>query len=222
MSVSTKSELLFQELCTKKAIKCYRIPEGLARQADFRIILGGQQIIVEVKQIEPNDADRDILNRQEAGHTAPHEAPVPRVRDLINKAYGQLKSSCADRNPGIVVIYNHAYHWNYIDRWTVTTAMFGNYGISLSPNPRSGWDVVFRGFRDNRRTGASFNRALSALGVLTGDSASDVRLDCYHNPFAAIPLDGNSMKNLVENQYVHPNPHSGQYTSWDPVELDSC
>ncbi len=54
----TKSESLFAELCSQHEVTCNKLPELYRRkQPDFEIVLGNQRVVVEVKQIEPNEAD---------------------------------------------------------------------------------------------------------------------------------------------------------------------
>jgi len=57
-SAPNVSERLFEAFCRDAQIECVRIPQSTAKTPDYLITVDGNEIVCEVKQIEPNDADR--------------------------------------------------------------------------------------------------------------------------------------------------------------------
>src|SRR5512145_294515 len=51
----TISETLFEALCDARGIPCRRIPVGDQSTPDYEIVLGLERVIVEVKQLDPNE-----------------------------------------------------------------------------------------------------------------------------------------------------------------------
>lgn len=220
MSQITKSECLFEELCKRRSVRCKRIPVGDSPVADYMIQLGRLKVIAEVKEIAPNKRDLELIEREERGEQPGRVAPTKRVRDLIGTAYRQLKNSCGEDHPGLIVVYNNSPIWNFVDSWTVTNAMFGGYGMSIAANPTGGWDVVRRGFGGKQKTTRTQSRALSALCVLEESGFSELRLIVFHNPYARIPIPADSLYLLAEKQFIHMTPHDGQFVDWKPMDVE--
>jgi len=61
MATRTISESLFEQLCAAHGVPCDPIPTGAGRTPDYLIQPGGVRVTCEVKQIDPNDADREEL-----------------------------------------------------------------------------------------------------------------------------------------------------------------
>jgi len=220
MSQITKSERLFEQLCERRSVLYNRIPEADTPAADYEILLGRLKVIVEVKEIAPNKRDLELIEREKRGEQPGRVAPTKKVRDLIGTAYRQLKNSCGEDHPGLIVVYNNSPIWNFVDNWSVTNAMFGGYEMALAANPAGGWDVVRRGFGGKQKTTSTQNRSISALCVLEESGLSGLRLVLYHNPYARIPIPADNLDLLAEKQFIHMTPHDGQYVDWKPLDVE--
>jgi hypothetical protein len=84
MSAETASEKLFEEFCQLNRIPCVRIARTAARTPDYVINLGSTQVTCEVKQIDPNDEDRQELAELQRG--------VSTGRYLPNRLRAKLKN----------------------------------------------------------------------------------------------------------------------------------
>jgi hypothetical protein len=67
----TSSERYFERFCERRGIAIRRLPEGPDKTPDYEIVVDGIEIVAEVKQIEPNAEDRDVLTEVASGKAAP-------------------------------------------------------------------------------------------------------------------------------------------------------
>jgi hypothetical protein len=68
--------------------------------------------------------------------------------------------------------------------------------------------------------GAGTFRSLSAVGVLKRLREDGVALECYHNPFAHVPIAPSVIAGLADIQYIHPNPHDRGFIHWEPNKIE--
>lgn len=219
----TRSEELFERVCQTRGIACRRIPEGKTKTPDYEIALSSVGVLVEVKQLEETDEDRKINDALSKGDEIPDvECPSDRVRHQIACAYVQLKACNRTGLAAAVVLYNNAGPLTYIDSWTVTKAMFGNYGYRIGiPAPSGGAIVTLgAGFMGKRKVTRNTCRVLSFVAVLKETSKDELGLEAYHNPFATVRLEPSTLAALATDQFIHPSPHDGDWVRWEPVRLD--
>ena len=221
---TTISERLFESLCYHREIPCQRIPTAKHSTPDYEIVLGAKRVFVEVKQLDPN---ADDIQHNQALATIPNnvigpvDCPAPRVREQIARAYRQLKTAARNGEPCLLVIYNNSGPLNYIDEFTVTTAMFGRYGVRFGL-ARTGYiREIGRGFMGDAKLTRNTCKALSAVGILEGRQSGVLSLDVYHNPFALTPIELAIIAPLATSQFRHPNPHTGNFVSWEPAQIEN-
>ena len=214
----TESERLFARHCADRQIQCERIEEGTAKSADYTLTLGQTEMVVEVKQLDPNERDRIVKKNMEAGECQGGVAPSRRVRDQIAKAYKQLKPYAAEDRPCLVVLYNNAGYLNRIDKFTITAAMFGTSGIGLGLGSDKIIRPVSQGFGAKRKLTRNTCRGISAVCVISSSDSGTV-LTVYHNPFALRPIDPADLSSLAGKQFRHEDPHSHEITALMPKEV---
>lgn len=219
MSEPTVSEEIFEKLCSSQGISFMRIAEeDEIKTADYKVYLGLDELIVEVKQLDPNIQDKELTELWGKKDSSGARAPVKRVRGLLDDGYHQIKNSAGGKQPTMMVIYNNSGEWNEIDAFTISTAMFGTLGIKRSLT-RSGTLVTTRvGYMGNRKVTESTFRALSAVAVLGMESGSPF-LEVYHNPFATNLIKPENLSELASSQFVHPNPHDTGFIQWEPTPI---
>lgn len=197
--VRTKSELLFEELCTLHRIVWTRLPERDEPQPDYELVIDGCRIAAEVKQIEANESDRSFADELERnGHAFERRDPdamAQRVRQDIADSRPQLRAY-VERHPGapgLLILFDDAKN-GYDDINTIRTAMFGWEQVVLSNTDR-GPVIVDRGFgpRNNSEIRHNHNTQLSALVTLhegTDYATRQRRLGLcfYHNHYAHAPF----------------------------------
>ena len=222
MTERTISEQLFESLCSGKAVPCTRIPTGAAKTPDYEIVLGVQRVAVEIKQLDENEEDKRINRSLEAGlDTGGTIPPTPRLRKKIAEGYSQLKAVARDGQPCILVVYNNSGFLNFIDAFTVTTAMFGSFAVRLGLTVKGHSEVIGHGFMGKRKVTRNTCKRLSAIGVLNDGSTGSVRLEVYHNPYAAVPIPPASLSLLAASQFLHPDPHTGSFVTWEPTPIEA-
>ena len=220
MSNRTISELHFEQLCANKDIICERIPESTMKTADNYVSLGSTKLVVEVKQLDPNDEDRKLEQVWGTPKSPGAVAPSVRVQGLLTDGYPQVKRSSEGKWPTMVVVYNNAGEWNRVDKFTVSRAMFGSYGIVLGLQSDQTIEEIGRGYLGKRKVTKGTFRILSAVGVLRHTGSNVLELCCYHNPFANVPVEPILLEKLANAQYVHPNPHDRGFVSWEPKQIE--
>jgi hypothetical protein len=220
----TKSEQLFERLCQTRGVACRRIPEGNTKTPDYELTISSVGVLVEVKQLDENDKAQMINEAFSRGEETPGaECPSGRVRHQIAEAYIQLKACYRIGLATGVVLYNNAGFLNYIDGWTVTKAMFGDYGYRFGIPAPSGGSIVTlgAGFMGRRKVTRNTYRVLSFVAVLKEAAPGGLSLEVYHNPFATMRLEPSTLSHLAVEQFVHSNPHAGKWVHWQPTRLEA-
>ena len=161
MSQVTRSEMLFEKLCARLGIPYQRIPVSEQPTPDYDMLLGGHKVLVEVKQLDPNDGDEQTLAEARlTGSAAAWSNSDDRVRAKINEANKQLKERSQGTLPAMSVIFDNGT-FSGIDRDDMKTAMFGDETVVVS---RSSTATVVSPIHagGNRRCTATYNRTRMA------------------------------------------------------------
>lgn len=221
MSRRTISEELFEKLCAVRGAGCARIPETTEKTADYRVSLRSLTLITEVKQLDPSDKDKKLAEVWGTEEYPGSVAPSNRVQALLEEGYPQIKRSSERRWPTMIVVYNNSGDWNWIDTFTISKAMFGSYGIVLGLQPDQTIAVAGQGYLGQRKVTKDTFRSLSVVGVLKRVRDDTVALECYHNPFANLPVEPSLLAAIAKAQYIHPNPHDRGFTPWEPKKVET-
>lgn len=221
MTDRTISEQLFESLCSGKGIPCRRIPTGRSKTPDYEIVLGPQRVAVEVKQLDENQEDKRINRTLDAGLVTAGVPPTARLRKQIAEGYRQLKTAARDGQPCLLVVYNNSGFLNWIDAFTVTTAMFGSFAVRLGLTTTGHAEVIGHGFMGKRKVTRNTCRRLSAIGVLNDGRSGSLMLEVYHNPYSMVAILPTTIASLADSQFMHPNPHSGSYVAWEPLPIEA-
>lgn len=178
-------------------------------------------MITEVKQLNPSDEDKKLAEVWGTPQSPGALAPSDRIQGLLKEAYPQVKRSSEGNWPTMIVVYNNSGDWNWIDTFTVAKAMFGSYGIVLGLQPNQTIAVAGQGYFGQRTVTKDMFRSLSVVGVLKLVRAGAVEFDCYHNPFAHVPIEPALLADLADAQYIHPNPHDRGFVPWEPKKIET-
>jgi len=216
----TTSEQLFEKLCSTRRVGCTRIPRTTEKTADYRVCLGSVTLVTEVKQLDPSDDDKKLSEVWGTPQSFT-VAPSGRVQSLLEEGYPQIKRSSEGKWPTMIVVYNNSGRWNWIDSFTLTKAMFGEYGFVLRIQPNQRIAMAGQRYFGQRKVTKDTFRSLSVVGVLKQMGADAPVLDCYHNPFAHIPVEPTLLAYLADEQYMHPNPHDKGFVPWKPKRIET-
>lgn len=220
MTAKTKSELLFEQFCAEHELRCDPIPRTSQRTPDYDVYFGEQQVVVEIKQIDPTPEEAAQIARWEAGEVITFGGEAgKRVRQEITDARKQLKGA-KSKFPALVILYNNAEPISYSDPMFVLLAMYGALTLPLTVPAGGGrpiaGDLRFGG---NRRVTETDNTTLSAVCVLIHDMNDRLVLTFYHNYFAAKPFNPEWFKAERARHYFLPQmqAESGRFTFWVDV-----
>ena len=228
MSRATKSEQLFDEFCKSHDVLPVRLPEcDGQKQPDYEVFFNGQKVIFEIKQVEPNEADKKYNAPLKRGGIATQtrnpDKVAERIRDGIKEGRGQIKSYLRNNpgTPAVIVFYDNANN-RYTDPYTIQTAMHGWEQVVFSvPSNGQPPEVVERGFgkRNNKAMRPDKNEQISAIATLheTWDVITKERLLSlcfYHNKYAThrftpIWWQGNNIFHYTLEDKVQ-----GQFQNW--------
>lgn len=215
MSQKSTSEYLFEKFCYLNELPCEKIEESSTQRPDYRVRISGQDFIIEIKQFDPNKKEKEVIDKINQGdHMAFSINPGERIRKAIHKANSQLKQLSNGKIPALLVVYDnitHAPFWDHpneyhTNEYCVMTAMKGvdTIPISVPKDPKQSMtfgEVVSGGKRELR---SDANTTISAIAVLKRFADDDIRLDVYHNPFAAVPIEPMLLRINNVNQFRLP------------------
>jgi len=220
----TQSERWFEAFCDANAIALARIGESSSRTPDYELRLGEETVIVEVKEILPNDEEKASIEKLERTGVGLVTGGIPgaRVRGKIADASAQLKSRAERRLASLLVLSDIKFGCGqitgHLDRYHLRVAMEGLDQVILSvPKdfsipPR----VASMKSGPKKKMTAAANTSISAIGVLSTPPGAPIHLAVYHNRYAAIPISTDKLKELRVPQYILSGSPNGP-SEW--VEL---
>jgi len=193
----TTSERWFEQFCAVRGVQCERVPEGTSKTPDYLLNIGGQVVVVEVKEITRNEEEQesDRLRAERGYGEVTGNTPGDRVRKKINDSSEQIKARTQGRYPSLLVLCDIAFGAGqvarHVDPYNVRAGMYGleQIHIAVPRDPAEGLQIGGTTFGPKRKMTDKHNTSISAIGVLWTESANEIRLTVYHNKFAAIPLD---------------------------------
>lgn len=219
------SETFFLQYCNKGNISIRQLTPDGGKTPDFELILEGQKVIVEVKELRPNDGDK-LANREfnEKGFAVWGDKNVgTRVRYKIDEGKHQLKRFADGKHPALMVLYDaRPRNVSGIYPYEILVAMYGFETIDLHI-PEDSSEPVLMGkhrFGKDKKIGPDRHSYISALAVLREvDHSNNLHLDVYDNIFAdiRIPHECMAARNDMTVFTIPPGP-GNQFRRWAELE----
>lgn len=219
MSKKSKSEKMFEAFCSLNQISFEKIETSTQQRPDYRIFLSGNEVIVEVKQFEPNEEEEEIIRRKAAGENIPFGViPGKRIRGEIRSANRQLKTVTQEDKPTLLVVFDNVtplcLHTN---EYSVMTAMKGLDTILVYVPKKLQDPPVFgetiSGKEKAMRSDA--NTTISAVAVLHPYDDDNIGLSIYHNCFARAPIDPALLRVSNVQQFCLPKESHNSLDCWE-------
>lgn len=190
----TTSEQLFEEFCRTGSIHCCRLEPDGDKTPDYEITIGDQRIVVEIKELTPNDEEKQAIRdmKREEFTSWGSDKIGNRIRYKIDDAKRQLEPSAANKYPSILVLYDaRPIPIKGISPYEIEVAMYGWETIDVHVSANLSKPVHFGKHRFGK--GKKFRRDchayISALGVLREVNPDGrLHLSLYHNIFARSPI----------------------------------
>ena len=189
----TTSEQLFERFCTQSVIPFVRLlPDGI-ETPDYEITLGGVRVIVEIKELTPNEEEWQALCELEEKHSTSWGGTVgKRVRYKIDAAKHQLERLAGGRCAGVLLLYDaRPQPFRGISPYEIEVAMYGFEAIDLHVPEGIGTPVHFgtHRFGKGKKLRHDCHTYISAIGILREtDTSGQYHIDFYHNVHTDHPL----------------------------------
>ena len=197
-SLVTRSETLFVELCEVVGWAFERLDEaghGIPSPDFLLEACDGTNIVVEIKQFDPNREEREELEKLETGGMARFfTKPGKRVRKAVKKAARQLKARSAGSAPAMLVVFDATGFRIHDDPYAVLTAMRGLDVVPVQGAHDTEVPVEF-GIRrpgPEKRMTPNMHTSISGIAALR-ETQNGLSLDIYHNSFAKCPINSSTL-----------------------------
>jgi peroxiredoxin family protein len=191
------SEKLFESFCNQKGIHFSRVLEECNRRsADYLIQISNKEIVIEVKQLENNRDELNLLQSrtlENDGDMFTVSTASKRIRKAIESSSQQLKNTSKGTIPTLVIVCDTTIGLMGLDSEDFLQAMFGDEIFNLSDYSQK--------FGGNRKMTQKSNASISAVGWLRKEKDHSAELFLIHNPFSKNPIDGEISKILSNNSY---------------------
>lgn len=176
MSITTKSEFLFEKFCKENSLVFERIPEGVGKSPDYTLNFGGIDVAFEIKQLE------EIKGFDPGGISS--RIPGESIRRCITDAKAQIQAPGRNGMPAVLLIYNASDPWQVFatEPHDFTSAMYGEITLRFADGK---FGSYFHG--RNSRVQPALNTSFSAIGHLR-DPHDRIEVILYENLYARNPL----------------------------------
>jgi hypothetical protein len=220
--VETVSEQYFLSYCKARGYEVKKIdPTGEAGQRfpDYETTTPAGRVIVEIKEFSPNDEDKAFAAKFEKEGKASFEnrSIGRRVRKAIIDAAPQLRRYKDTPLPEVLLLYDNTNAGpDYLDPMNIGAGMFGEPVIRFSRNPSLKPKGVPAATHGGRRQLTKTTRLyIGALGVMNVDSAGEIRIDFFHNPFSTKPVWPRYFLDPNDRHYTKPDHPDRTAWAWD-------
>jgi hypothetical protein len=187
MTEKTISELTFEKFCDVSGIKWERVNIGENATPDYKIVLPGVVVFVEVKQIDKDD--------NFSAHSS-HRIVGSHVREKIKEARKQVRAGSDEGAPSILLIYNNLDGLQMFgtEEHDFTAAMYGEMTLLFDKKENKFTDH-YHG--RNRSFSSDKSTYFTAVGFLYR-TKNGVGLRLYENLFAKNKLDFSKIPSCIE------------------------
>ena len=185
--MKTKSESLFEEFLTVNNLPFEKIKEDTTPRPDYRVSVGGSEIIFELKELAEN-GNFGVVKYPTYPHIKSSSRTVgDHIRHRIESSKKQIQFGTKQGVPSILLIYNNidpVFQDFGTEPMDFTAAMYGAYTILINRETRTASDL-FNG--KNRMLQESKNTSFSAVGHLC-DRGGKTTVTLYENVFAKVKV----------------------------------
>jgi hypothetical protein len=217
----TLSEKLFEDYCAKAGIDLMRIPEGKSPTPDYVMSIQGTSIVVEVKEIVPNQEELQserVLYERGYGNIL-SVTPGDRVRKKISDSSPQIKARTEGIHASILILFNQGLVANHLDPYCIRVAMYGLEKVHIAVPKDYSVSPYTTGmsYGPKRKMTEGHNTSISAIGVLAVPSPNRLLLTIYHNKYAAVPLTPRLLSCYDITQFELGDAPPGTTALWEEI-----
>lgn len=225
--MKTQSEAIFERYCDLNSYDYERIPAGSAHgpTPDYRVHRNRISVIVEIKELCPNDDDLfQAREFEKHGESESGDIPGRRVNLAIGRAAKQLKKYSDEDLPCVLLLYDNAVD---VDgrRLYPKGSLLGPASIDFGMYGQASWKIALsrdraklasKGFtRDgDRQLTHEQRRYISAVSVLTGCYDDSPCIFTYHNFFAERPLPTSLFRSSRDRHFAKQRRPDQEVYPW--------
>ena len=223
----TTSEAYFENLCADLGICLKRIPETINNKTpDYELIIDGQIIITEVKEMTPNKDEQEserVLHERGYGDVL-STTPGNRVRKKISDSSPQIKARAKGIYPSLLVLFDRGFVANHLDPYCIRVAMYGleQVQIAVPIDPAISPYATGMSYGPKRKMTEEHNTSISAIGVLFATEPDTIVLHVYHNKYAAVSLESRLLSIHGIRQFKIEDELSGKTEKWEQIIQKGC
>lgn len=220
--MKTQSEIYFEKFCERNRFPLLPVPVSTKRTPDYTLTVGGQLVVVEVKEIQPTaeELESERLAQERGYGTCIDRTPGKSVRKKIADCSTQIKARTQGRYPGLLVLWERGMcAGRHTEPYHIRVAMAGFEQVLVNvPHITTGLRPSFAGMKHggSRKMTPDDNTSISAVALLCMPSAHDMLLQVFHNRYAAITLNQTLLRSAEVTHYVLRNTSKGT-TDWETV-----
>jgi len=185
--MKTKSETLFEGFLTANNLPFEKIQEETTRTPDYRISVGGGEIIFELKELAA-DENFGVVKDPAYPHIKSNSRTLgDHVRRRIESSKKQIQFGAKQKIPSVLLIYNNidpVFQSFGTEPMDFAAAMYGAYTILVNRETRAASDW-FNG--KDQMLQETKNTSFSAVGHLC-DRGGKTTVTLYENVFAKVKV----------------------------------
>jgi hypothetical protein len=190
--MKTKSEELFEGFLAANDLPFAKIEEDTTARPDYRVSVGGSEIIFEVKELA-EDENFGVVKDPAYPHIKSSSRTMgDHIRRTIDGSRKQIQFGAKQGLPSILLIYNKldpVFQDFGTEPMDFTAAMYGAYTILINRETETASDW-FNG--KDRMLQESKNTSFSAIGHLC-DRDGRTTITLYENVFAKVKVPYNQL-----------------------------
>jgi len=215
----TRSEILFEQFCSANNICCERVEETISKTPDYLIKKNGLEVIVEVKQVDPNSQEKGLIKTFEKnGFMTRSSTPGERVRKKIKDSGPQISEFAKGKCPSLLVLYNNLppYFSDPLCSYNIRVGMYGleTINFDVPSDPSIPCQILDCGFGPKYRMTKTSHTSISALGVLKNTPGEKLKLYLFHNSYASIPLPLGSFTSENCLEFILDTKQGREFQEW--------
>jgi hypothetical protein len=220
----TISEILFENICNKQGLSYSPIVREGTRTPDYLLTIRNTDIIVEVKQLDPNKKDKERYETIKKGRRAIafFTDDKTRVREKIKIASKQLRRYAKGKKPSILILYDNTHGFSGLDGYGILTAMYGDESIPIFVDENHELEP-FAGpakFGGGRRFTRNEKNYISAIGMIKFIFTDEPEILLFHNIYAERPIDPFDAVFLASKQFTISKGDPNVFREWTEIKMD--
>jgi hypothetical protein len=224
-TVSTESEAQFERMCRELGWGFVPVPRSNqkgVKTPDYDVCVGGNMLVVEIKEIDKSDLESHSLNIQGPAVSGFSQSGRLSLRNKIARAAPQVKARSQGKQPSIIVVYDRENPQSRLKAspQNFLAAMYGWPILRFRTLSRRKIAHVQTDFSPEKKLTPTSNTSISAMALLWLRPDGQLALDVFHNVHAKCPLDPVLIHHSRVSQFTI-QPFKRNFKYWVPIDVDA-